>query len=70
MEYHPEWELDYKAPMSKVKKPKDPGAQDKAIRDIMQLAIYGAVMCPDNQNSQFEAVERVMALFKEAGLLK
>lgn len=58
-------------PMPKVKKPKDPKIEENAIRDIMQLAIYGAVMhAGQNQENQFEATERVVKLFKEAGLTK
>lgn len=71
MEYHPEWEPDYKPPMPKVKPPKDPKIEDDALLRIMQLAVYGAVsQATQESGSIFSSTEEVVKLFKEAGLTK
>lgn len=70
MEYHPEWEDDYKPPIPKVKKPKDPKIEEDAIQQIMQLAIYGAMMKPRSEEDIYNSLEDVLKLFKEAGLIK
>lgn len=71
MEYHPEWEDDYKPRMPEVKLCKDPNVKEDAVLRIMQLAIYGAVMQASEQGvGPFEPTERVVNLFKDAGLIK
>lgn len=58
-------------PIPKVKPCKDPKTEENAILRIMQLAIYGAVMQASEQGvGPFEPTERVMDLFKDAGLIK
>lgn len=57
-------------PMPKVKPPKDPKIEEDAILQIMQLAIYGAVMQASQEGvGPFEPTERVVKLFKEAGFI-
>ena len=70
MEYHPEWEDDYKPPMPKVKKPKDANIEDDAILKIMQLAIYGSMLKPKEGVEVRDSLEDVLKLFKDAGLIK
>lgn len=70
MEYDPYGE-DYRPPMPVVKPCKDPKIEEDAILRIMQLAIYGAVMQASEQGvGPFEPTERVVNLFKDAGLIK
>lgn len=57
-------------PMPKVKPTKDPKIEEDAIRDIMQLAIYGAMMKPRVEEDIYTSLEDVLKLFKEAGLIK
>lgn len=57
-------------PVPKVKKPKDPNIEENAIRDIMQLAIYGAMMKPRTEEDIYTSLEDVLKLFKDAGLIK
>ena len=71
MEYHPEWEPDYKPPMPKVKKPKDPQIEDDAIKKIMSLAMYGAAINAQQKGEDmFVANYETVQLFKDAGLIK
>lgn len=70
MEYHPEHEPGYKPPIPLCKPCKDPKIEEDAIRDIMQLAIYGAMMKPRVEEDVYNSLEDVLNLFKEAGLIK
>lgn len=71
MEYYPEHEPGYNPQMPLCKPCKDPKIEEDAILRIMQLAIYGAVMQASEQGvGPFEPTERVVKLFKEAGLIK
>lgn len=70
MEYHPEWEDDYKPPMPKAKRPKDPKIEDEAVLKIMQLAIHGAIFKCENELKIGLQIEDVLKLFKEVGFIK
>ena len=70
MEYHPEWEDNYRPPMPKVKKPEDPKVEEDAVLQVMQLAIYGSMLKPKEGVEVRDSLEGVLKLFKDAGLIK
>lgn len=69
-EYHPDFE-DYRPPYPNTPAQiKDTEVEEKAIKEIMTLALYGAVMkATKDSTSQFDAVTNTTQLFKDAGLI-
>jgi hypothetical protein len=58
-------------PMPKVKPTKDPKIEDDAIKQIMTLALYGAVMDAQAKGRDvMEANYLTVQLFKDAGMIE
>lgn len=43
--------------------------EDEAIKKIMQLALYGAMLKPKSADFMYEKLDEVLELFKVAGLI-
>jgi hypothetical protein len=71
MEYHTELDFNCSIPMPKVKPTKDPCIEENAIKEIMSLALFGAAQKNIEEGKPiFDSVEKVVQLFKDAGLIK